>query len=90
MKKSKNRKPTVNELKNVCTNLIHRVEQLNNVLFTLDSIIAKYIDFKNDKNKFQEYLNKEKANVKYKSEDSGKSATGDREAKVKSIKPAKK
>ena len=45
MKQSKNRKPTVNELKNVCTNLIQRVEQLNNILFTLDSIIARYIEF---------------------------------------------
>ena len=86
MKQSKNRKPTVNELKNVCTNLIQRVEQLNNILFTLDSIIARYIDFKNDKESFQEYLEKEKSDVKYSKQDSGESDGGDRETKVRSIK----
>ena len=79
----------MNELKTVCTNLIKRVEQLNNILFTLDSIVAKYIEFKKDKNEFREYLEKENANVKYSSENTGKSTAGDRETKVKSIKPAK-
>ena len=89
MKQKKNKKPTINDMKNVCTNLINRVEQLNNVLFTLDSIIARYISFKGDKDKFAEYLNKENADVKYRQENAGKSDGGDRKAKVKSIEPGK-
>ena len=75
--------------KNVCTNLIHRVEQLNNILFTLDSIIARYIDFKGDKDKFHKYLEKENADVKYREKNSGKSPEGNGKTKVRNIKSEK-
>lgn len=91
MKSKNNKKPTIMELKNVCSNLIQRVEMLNNLVFSLDSLLGSYINFNKDEDKFKEFLNKimeERKNESGK-QNSGKSDEGNRETKVRNIKSGK-
>ena len=87
MKNKQSKKPTIYEIKDVCTNLIIRVEKLNNILFSLDSILAKYIEYKGDYVEFREFLDSQtKEKNESNKENIGESSRGDRKAKVSNIK----
>ena len=73
-----NKKPTMMEMKNAVTNLIVQYTELSESLNKLDYIIAKYINFKKDEDKFKKWLEKESL----KSEKEGKNES----KKVKEIK----
>ena len=73
-----NKKPTMMEMKNAVTNLIVQYTELSESLNKLDYIIAKYINFKKDEDKFKKWLEKESL----KSEKEGKNES----KKVKKIK----
>ena len=55
---SKNKKPTMMEVKNVLSNLITQTSRLDEHIAQLDFIIARYFEFKGDKDKFQKWLEK--------------------------------
>lgn len=70
------KKPTMNEMKNVVTNLIVHVNNIDTHLQKMDTAIFNYIKFKGDEKDYIEYmtkLTKEKAD-----EVSGESNSGDR------------
>jgi len=73
-----NKKPTMMEMKNAVTNLIVQYTELSESLNKLDYIIAKYINFKKDEDKFKKWLEKESL----KSEKEGKNES----KKVKKVK----
>ena len=53
-----NKKPTLMQLKNVCSNLIKHVDQLYTYLNALDRTMTEYINFKNDTPEFDNYCKK--------------------------------
>ena len=58
--KSKDKKPTMNEVKNVINNLIREMDKMQRAIMQLDSLIYGYVDFKQDTEEYKEYL-KQKA-----------------------------
>lgn len=53
------KKPTMNEMKNVVTNLIMQVNKMDEHLFRLDSAVFNYVSFKGDADKYKEWLEKQ-------------------------------
>ena len=73
---NRKKKPTMNEMKNVVSNLIMHVNTIDQHLQKMDTAIFNYIKFKGDEEDYIKYmtkLTKEKSN-----EVSGKSDSGDR------------
>ena len=66
MTKKKQKKPTLNEVKQVAENLIHDLTIVNNKVDSLAVVLNGYVEYKKDDKKFLEYLKKkqEKANDK--------------------------
>ena len=81
-KDNPDKKPTMKEVKNVINNLIIMLDDSRKKIYELDQIVGKYIDFKNDHEKFVLFMQKENLNVSN-TKDSGKSSTGDRKPTAK-------
>ena len=66
MTKKKQKKPTLNEVKQVVGNLIHDLQTVNNKVDALALVLNGYVEYRDDDKKFLEYLKKkqEKANDK--------------------------
>ena len=58
MKSKQSRKPTMNEVKNVISNLLIEVSYLSKHVARMDSAIAGYIKFKGDTDKYNKWLEK--------------------------------
>ena len=56
MAKNKPNKPTMNQVKIAINNLIYKLNELFKYAESIDSALAEYISFKNDKHKFIEHL----------------------------------
>ena len=54
--KTKPKKPTMNELKTAMNNMIKQLANLHYYLKSVDTALASYIEFKNDKHKYNEWL----------------------------------
>ena len=54
-----NKKPTMMEVKNVISNALVHMSQMEQHIRQLDTIIAKYIKFNNHSNDFKKFLDKE-------------------------------
>lgn len=65
MTKKKQKKPTLNEVKQVVENLIHDLTIVNNKVDTVSLILNDYVLFKDDVDGFTEFLKerKEKADA---------------------------
>tara|TARA_R100000808_G_scaffold24947_1_gene59736 strand:+ start:1589 stop:1873 length:285 start_codon:yes stop_codon:yes gene_type:complete len=73
------KKPTMNEMKNVVTNLIMHVNTIDKHLQKMDTAVFNYIKFKGDEEGYIEYMTKI---TKEKSDEiSGKSNKGNRRTK---------
>ena len=60
MAKTKPKKPTLNEVKQVAENLIHDLTIVNNKVDSLAMVVNDYVEFKKDDKKFLEHINKKK------------------------------
>ena len=58
MKAKQTRKPTNNELKTAITNLIYEIQHIKTYLNRLDAVVAHYVDFGKNTDKFKTYLDK--------------------------------
>ena len=56
MKAKQTRKPTNNELKTAITNLIYEIQNIKSYLNRLDSVVAHYVEFGKNTDKFKTYL----------------------------------
>ena len=56
---SKNKKPTMMEVKNAINNLIREFSSLTEYVKILDQTLGGYIEFKKDNDKFKSFLDKE-------------------------------
>jgi len=55
---SKNKKPTMMEMKNVMTNVIQHLNIVESNLKRVDFIITNYIDYNKDSDKFTDWVKK--------------------------------
>tara|TARA_R110002012_G_scaffold294736_1_gene491000 strand:+ start:446 stop:652 length:207 start_codon:yes stop_codon:yes gene_type:complete len=51
-----NKKPTMMEVKNVLTNLIEQVEAITSHVQSIDLLVGKYFDYKEDTEDFRKWL----------------------------------
>tara|TARA_Y100000296_G_C5082526_1_gene210685 strand:- start:288 stop:584 length:297 start_codon:yes stop_codon:yes gene_type:complete len=57
---TKRKKPTMNEMKNVVSNIIVEINNINEYLHKIDTAVFSYIKYKGDDKKFLEWANKQK------------------------------
>ena len=62
MTKKKQKKPTLNEVKQVVGNLIHDLQTVNNKVDALALVLNGYVEFRDDDKQFLEYLKKKQEN----------------------------
>tara|TARA_R100001594_G_C3889739_1_gene228082 strand:+ start:81 stop:302 length:222 start_codon:yes stop_codon:yes gene_type:complete len=55
---SYNKKPTMMEVKNVMSNIIMRMDMINDNLRAIDVTLGSYIEYKKDTKKFTSWLEK--------------------------------
>jgi len=93
MKKSKERKPTMKEVKTAIGNLINENYRMGAFINKLDSTLAAYIEYKKDASDFKEWikkeLDKEAAKNESRQQNSGERNEGNTETKVKNINTGK-
>ena len=61
---SKNKKPTMMQMKNVVSNIINHINEIEKKVSRLDLFILKYVQFKDEENQFSEWLKKDVAKIK--------------------------
>jgi hypothetical protein len=79
---TKNRKPTMNEVKDVINNMLIELSQMSKTMRAIDSALASYVEFKGDSVEWSKWVqekideNKEKLENDARSEESGDSSRG--------------
>ena len=86
MKNNKPKKPTNADFKNAITNLIQEHARLVQYVRSIDAAFTEYVKFNKNEETFTKYIEeKRKKNEQSRKEDTGKSPSGDRTAKIASI-----
>ena len=77
---TKNKKPTMNEVKSVISNILMDMSKISKAIYMFDKMLSEYIDFKGDKESFIKHIQDEQKNEEKindtKSEESGDSSRG--------------
>ena len=92
--KNKKDKPTMKMVSDAIGTLVQENYKMSDFLRRLDSTLGAYIEYKKDADGFKEWLQSEIEKEQEKTNESnpenlGKSTTGDRETKIRSIKSEK-
>jgi len=87
MKNNKPKKPTNRDFKTAITNLIQEHARLVQYVRSIDEALTEFVRFNKQEDKFTKYIEERReANDKSNQQDTGESARGDRETKVRNIK----